>query len=421
MIRMYQTIRQVLTDYQREDIVLAQHVADPHLGYNCRPSKFDEYKAIRIDKTINGHNVRTLDVNDAFQQTIDIALEFGKDFLEQPGVDIYLNAGDGFDTYGFRTNFIENFYTKQYLRLTKADIPIVEIVGNHNFPREAGIGCHLERISFHDNIHAVYKGRYEPLTFENLNLVVHCVPSTFNQQILNAELEKARPIEGRINVGLGHWGVSSIKHYVQSAENSLVVDLDSVIRCNMHYFALGDYHKAMDLGNNIHYAGSIERLGFGEIDNKPQVNIVAFNKKTGEVLCIEPVFLHVRPMIRLEVDAKGKTIEEVNHEVVRTIQSKDLTDAIVILKIFDLKTEHRRLIDRKEIKELMQEALDYKLDIQSVDSRKEFQPTNQSMQVGIVEGFPAFAKKIPCDGSYNQEEMINEALNLLKGAFDDED
>lgn len=419
--KVFKTIKDVLKTYSREDIVIAEHVSDPHLGFNGSPSKYNEFKPLRVERQINGQNARTIDVNDAFKQTIDIALEFGKDFLEKPGVDIYLNGGDGFDKNGFKLNFIETFYTKQYLRLTKAEIPIVEIVGNHNFPSEKGQGCHLERVALHEGIRVVYRGFYEMVEFPEMNVVVHCVPSTHNQKVLDGELAKVERIDGKINIGLGHWGVTTIKHYAENQDKSLVVDLDRVIACRMDYFALADYHKPMDLGHNIHYAGSIERLGADEIDNKPQVKIVAFDKKTGECLCVEPVYLNVRPMEKYIVDCEGKTIEVINAEISKTLKTIDVTDKIIILKILKIPREMKRLLNHQEMRELTKTALAFDLDIERVDRLKNVQSSGQvSKRLGIIEGWEPFAKKIPADGSFDKDFLIRKGYQILQRVVEDE-
>lgn len=408
---MYPTIQAVLKDYDRNDIVLVEHVADSHLGYNGRPSKYNEFKPLRVEKTIGGHNVRTLDVNEAFRQTIDIALDYK--------VDIYLNAGDGFDTYGYRHNFIENFYTKQYLRLTETSIPIVEIVGNHNLPLQEGVGCHLERIGLHDDIYAVYKGKYERVAFDDLNVTVHCAPSSFTQEALDEALEQVKKEEGRINIGLGHFGVSNIEHYVQSADNSLVVDLDRLIACEMDYFALGDYHAATDLGHNIHYAGAGERLGFGEIDNKPQVKLAAFDKKTGTCICVESIYLDVRRMEKLVLDASGKTIDVINEEIIKLLSSDDFTDAILLLKILHLPVEMKQLLCHQDMATLVKDCLAFKLRIEKVDTLQDVR-SGKTTGLSVVEGFRLFADKLPKDGSFDPIRLLEEGEQLLKEVLADE-
>jgi len=405
-------MNEVLKHYKREDVVIALHVSDPHLGYNGKISKYSEFKPLQIDKEKNGWNIRTLDVNDAFKQTIDIALE--------REVDVYLNGGDGFDNYGYRLNLIENFYTNQYMRLKQAGIPIVEIVGNHNFPNAKDQGCHLERIAHHEGIYTVYKGLYEPIDLPDINMVVHCVPSTFNQDALNYSLSQVQRVEGKINVGLGHFGVTTIKHYAENAHNSLVVELSTLVDCKMDYFALADYHKPLDLGNNIEFAGSIERLGTDEIDNQPQVILSAFNKQTGERIGREYVYLNVRPMIKIELDCQGKTIERINADILRTLQQKDYTDAILILKLLKFPSEQKRLLCHPEMKELTKHTLAFRLEIDKVNVLRETRTTNAS-RTNIVDSWAPFARKIVNDGSFDSDALVQEGLEILQEVINNED
>ena len=91
------------------------HFADAHIGHSGNPSRHNEFSALRINKEVDGVNVRTLDINNAYEQIISFAID--------KNVDAVVDAGDLFDQWGYKANSISNFVQSQIKRLEKAAIP----------------------------------------------------------------------------------------------------------------------------------------------------------------------------------------------------------------------------------------------------------------------------------------------------------
>lgn len=341
-------------------------------------------------------NIRTHDVNMAFKQVIDLAI--------QHKVDLIVHAGDGLNKWGYKQPHIFNFYMDQVKRATDHEIEWVEIAGNHNFAKKAGVGNELFKLGLLNRVHTIFRGNYEKVDFPRLNVVCHGVPSTFDQRYLNEELEKVAPVDGKYNIGIFHGGVSTISHYAENADRSLVVSLDQLKRCRMDYFALGDFHKDTDFGDGIRYSGSIERLGFGEIDNRPKVYLVEVNTETKERR-ETPLHLNVRPMFDIKpLDASNMDIDAIT-DVIRTrIKETEMKDAIVRFRITNLPKHLVPVLRSKEdeIGELAKEALYFKLELKDKSELSKTIRTGSDVEFeGVIEGFRSYMKRVGSDASYD--------------------
>lgn len=388
------------------------HVADTHNGNAGNASRYNEYSALRIEKTTEkGINVRQDDIDNAFAQVIDIALRYN--------VNAVIHAGDGTDAWGYKQPYVYNSYLNQVIRLKEQGIKYLEIVGNHNLPKRSGVGCYLESLGKYPGVYTSYKGYYESIDFTEDDVVIHCVPSTFTQEILDDSLDEVHPVEGKINIGVGHFGVTSIKHYAENQESTLVTSLDKIVKCDMDYFALGDYHDATDFGNGIRYSGSILPLGFGEVNNQPRIIMVAIHKDTKERIEIDLPIIS-RPMIDLKpIDATDKTIERIKELIIERLTSQDLTDAIVRLRVNKLPKAFKSGIDTETINKLTEKTLYFKLDLK--DKTEDSSTTKTSSATpfeGILEGWNPFMDAVVDDGTFNKKEIRDLGYEYLAEALE---
>lgn len=381
------------------------HFADAHFGNEGNASKLNEFSSLRITKEINGLNVRAHDIRESFKEVIDTAIEKKVDFV--------IDSGDLFDQWGYKENSTYNFVLEQILRLNEVGIKYVGIIGNHDLPKIANKGTYSQSLNTLPNVFIAYKGFYEKIEFENEKVSFHCVPSTFRQDILDESLAEISPVDGHINIGIGHFGVTTIKHYAESAVNSLVVDLDRLIQANMHYFALGDYHKATSFGDNIYYPGSLVNLSFGELGNKPQVNYVEISPDTFNVT-VEPIFLHSREMLQLPtLDAKGMTIEEVNNALCEVLSNANIDGKIVRLRVKQISKAIKRLVDTSMVSDLTENTTYFKLEFtEVVDTISEASTGGEAFK-GVLEDWSGFVNSIENDGSFDKEEILKEGYAIL--------
>lgn len=393
------------------------HMGDSHNGYTGKTNASGEYEALPIDVMTEEHiNVREDDCNKSFAQCVDIAIEEKVDFV--------LHAGDLFDKWGYKNPNVYDAVHKEVKRLTEAGIPFVVIIGNHDLPDVRGKGVYLKTLSRIPGVHAVYQGFYEQIELEEFNTVLHCVPSTFHQSIMDESLEQVEFVPGKFNIGMAHVGVTTIKHYAESSEKTLVLELDTLVQKKLHYWALGDYHKRMTFGHNIWYSGSTERLGFGEVANAPGVLIVEMEElENGEVTVeVEEHLLNVRPMYDLPViDAKDKPIETINEEIVKRIQNCDLDGSIVRLRITQLPVELKPFIDQEKIEDMTKSTLYFKIDYKDKILRTDGVTFDTEVEIeNIRDGWSKYVEQIPSDVTFDRrrieqigDRLIEEAMNKI--------
>lgn len=394
------------------------HVADTHNGYSGNASRYNEYGALRVDKKNEFDvNIRQDDIDKAFAQVMDIAIALD--------VDAVLHAGDGTDSWGYKRAYVLKTYMNQVERLHQHNIKYLEIAGNHNLPKESATGTYLEIIGKLPDVHTVYRGIYEQVEFPEDNVIVHCVPSSFSQELMNDAFSQVMPVEDKINIGISHVGITTIPFYAENSEASLVATLDQLINCKMDYFALGDFHKVADFGHNIRYPGPIERLGFGEVNNQPQVYLVAIHKETKQVIS-KDIPLKVRPMYDLEMinfdslHVSDKTLDRVNELIIERLTSKKLTDSITRLRITNLPKEYKYGIDIDTIQELTKETLYFKLDLKNKTEKSLGTRTSSSDAKfeGVLEGWSTFMKRVEDDGTFDKDLLTTKGFERLASMYE---
>jgi DNA repair exonuclease SbcCD nuclease subunit len=217
---------------------------------------------------------------------------------------------------------------------------------------------------------------------------------------------------------MGHFGVTAIKHYAENAANSLVVDLDRLIKAKMDYFALGDYHTPTDFGQNIRYSGSIDRFGFDEMQNEPQVLLVEIDEDTKEVTVTE-LKLNVRPMIELKaIDAKDKTAEELNIAIVDRIQKANLTDKIVRLRVKNMPNHIKAAINDDKVRELTDDALYFRLEFIDKSETSKGVKSSGTRFESVEDGWMPFIASLPEDGTFDKQKLAQLGMEKIREALE---
>jgi len=256
------------------------HFADVHLGME-NYGKFDPE---------TGLNSRLGD----FLRSFDFLVAAAK----KNKVDLVLFAGDAFKTREPSPTYQKAFAEKIY-ELASADIPVVLLVGNHDFPGALG-KAHTLEIYPTLNVPKVYMVSDEVKTIQTKSgpIQIAGLPWYTKQQLLSKgdlklPLEKMREklsrrlaekvdylsskIDPKIpSILLAH---TSVEGATFGSERSVMIGSDIILplaslrHSRFNYVALGHIHKHQELSKNlprrqagppIVYAGSIERIDFGE-------------------------------------------------------------------------------------------------------------------------------------------------------------
>lgn len=311
------------------------HLADTHLGYSA-------YRKI----TDAGINQRELDVYAAFKKTVDDIIKI------QP--DIVLHAGDLFDSVR-PTNRAITTALQQFIRLSKAKIPVVIISGNHETPKLRETGNILQILDHLDHIYPIYKGQYKTLSFklDSQEVLIHAIPQCINKHIFDDNIKQLQPNPSAdLNVFVAHGAVAEIKEFSMNEFNELMIPVNHV-KDDFDYIALGHYHNYTRVYENVYYAGSTERLSFSEANNEKGYILVDFDKKSRYKFIEIPT----RPMIDVpNIDCAHHTIDEIITSIKKTLTTIEPSDKIVRIQLNNISSEVYRGIDFSEIRSLCKTA-----------------------------------------------------------------
>ena len=312
------------------------HFSDTHLGF----SDFT-----KIDPEM-GINLREADVYRAFSQVID--------YISKKPPDFIVHSGDLFDTPR-PSNRAINFALKGIGKISQKEIPLVVISGNHSTPRVKSSGSILEAFEIFDNIHPIYKSRYELKVLNNV--AFHCIPHMASEEELKNAFANIRPEpKARYNVIVSHAGVSADVQYKMGEFNELMVPFKALAeRKNFNYIALGHYHRHLSLSQNAYYSGSTERFSFREADQEKGFMDVDLDKGTFSFVPIKVREMAILPPI----ECRGRGAREIEDEV-ETLCKRGIKEKIVQITFNNVHRHQYVELNFQRLKEITAEAVHVK-------------------------------------------------------------
>lgn len=345
------------------------HVSDTHLGYSA-------YRKTTED----GVNQREMDVYNAFEQFVDYAVKI------KP--DIIIHAGDLFDSVRPNNRAI-TFSIKQILRLSKKNIPVVIISGNHDQPKLRETAHIFEIFDHIENVFAVYRARYETLDFEleEYKLTVHAVPQCNSKKEFEEELKKVKPNKNSdYNILVAHGAVSGIVSYSMNEFNEMIIPRN-LINKDFDYIALGHYHKYSKIDGNAFYPGSTENFTFSDIDRtKGFIDLEFSDKKLNQKF----VEIKVRPMIDAKpIKCSNLSAEEIMSIIKQTINEIEPDGKAFRIVLEEIPSSTYRLLDFEEIKRLSSKAIHYEIK-PNVIKEDNLETTTTSRIDTLINEFKAF-------------------------------
>ena len=290
------------------------HFSDSHLGYH------------ELDKlSPSGINLREQDAYDSFQKVIDIAIEL------QP--DLVIHSGDFFHRPS-PANRPMIFGLEQLSRLSKANIPIVVIAGNHETPKTIFTSPILKAFQTIPNVFPIFSQKYE--TFEFGELVVHGVPH-INDDILELEeMDKIQPVEGKFNIILLHTSIG--KTFMMDEYGEKLYPPERLDLLNkFDYVALGHWHnfQKVEKLDTAWYSGSTERMS--EAEAKSEKGFCLLELEKGKKVLPEFVAIPTRNWVVEEMkNCNNKSITEIETQLQKLTQREDLKDALLSIHLVDL-------------------------------------------------------------------------------------
>jgi len=326
------------------------HTADIHIGV-------ENYG--RIDNA-TGLHTRLLDFAASLSFCVDQAIA--------EKVDLFVLAGDAYKTAS-PTPTQQKFLLQNLLRLQAAGIAVIIIVGNHDHPLSFGKAHALDvyadlplngfyvfarpgkivintRNGLVQVVGIPWPSRQNLLAkntfcYKDFTKITDYISSAVTEIIaqLAAELDPAIPaiLAGHLTVSTGVFSGSEKRAVFGNDPLFLPANLGIA---PFNYVALGHLHRQQSLNTEgqvpIVYAGSIERIDFGEVRDKKGfvlVEIDTFAEGNGKFKRIANVsFRPIRTRKMLEINVYLKDNGEFfTKQILDEVKKIDITDAIVKL------------------------------------------------------------------------------------------
>jgi exonuclease SbcD len=275
------------------------HISDTHLGYRA---------LFKIDP-ITGRNQRSVDIERAYERAID-------DILERD-VDLVIHAGDVFHHTRPAWAAIRAF-VKQTRRLSERGLPMLVIAGNHDTPRLRTSGSVFSVMELAlPGVRFVTDYVQELVEYPEFELAVTAVP---HGKLADPLPPMVVPVQGVRNILVTHGLVSDLQLSKHASEPGEEMVPDYLLQSEFDFIALGDFHMHDRVRLNAWYAGSTERMGWGDYEADPGYALVEFAESEAR-----PVVTHIpietRPMKRLEpIDCADKSAREIADIVLQRVE-----------------------------------------------------------------------------------------------------
>jgi len=342
------------------------HTADIHFG-------MENYG--KIDPTTGIHS-RLLDFKKSFDTCVEYAIK--------ENVDLFVFAGDAYKT-AHPTPTQQKLLLDSFMKLYKAKIPVVIVVGNHDNPLSFGkanaldIFAHLPIDGFHvfskpsaiklitksgpvQIVGMPWPNRHNLAINANQNISSATeLTKTISDSLAHITQELANSLDQTIPAILvGHLTVSS--GIFSGSEKRAVYGQDPILLPSQlaiqpfDYVALGHLHRFQNTNPQgtipVVYAGSIDRVDFGERKEEKGFCDVTIHEKYKTTF--EHIVIPTRPFIQIDVILQ-ENIDQ-TEQIIQQIEQHKIFDSI--LKItYQLPETEKDYVDVKKIQRYCQEAM----------------------------------------------------------------
>lgn len=341
------------------------HTADIHFG-------MENYG--RIDPETGIHS-RLLDFEKALNFCIDYAIEHQ--------VDFFLFSGDAYKT-AHPSPTQQRLLLQCFLRLYKAGIPVIIIVGNHDNPLSFGKANALDIFGQLpvDGFHVIAKPKIIPLhtksglvnivgipwptrntialsdkyTFSTTTDLTEYISQHVGKLIANFAQQLDQDVPAVLG---GHLTVSS--GIFSGSEKRAIYGTDPFFLPSQlaippfDYVALGHLHRHQNLNPKGHpaivYSGSIERVDFGE--RKEEKGFCHVTIKDKAITTYKFIETPTRPFVQLEV--KLHTNSTQTEQIIAKVKEYDLTGAIVKI-VYHVPAGHKDMVDLHAVQRMLSQA-----------------------------------------------------------------
>lgn len=356
-------------------------------------------------------------------------------------VDLVLFGGDAFKDRNPSPTY-QREWGKRIMRLSRANIPTLLLVGNHDMAPAIGRAHTLEAFDTLEvpYVHVIDQPRLLlPGDLDGLPLQIMALPWLSRSRLiaaLNLSLTELRAIDeaidSRLRTILNDWfghidpslptifaAHATVEGAKYGAERSVMLGNDFLLNISLlrderlDYIALGHIHLAQDLNPGRHppiiYPGSIERVDFGEA--KDDKYFVVAEVERGQTRVHWHKLTHIRPFIELR--CRLEEADSAMEQILATLPTpQQLQDAIVRLLI-EYPAEIQPLIDEQTIRQVTANAFEFHLVRRPVLNSRTRLPDN----LLISNLTPKELLKLYLQANHSQAEEIEDLLTLADSIF----
>lgn len=329
----------------------------------------------------SGLPVRVMDFLKSLDTIIDTAIE--------EKVDLVLFAGDAYKDRSPAPTF-QREWGRRVVRLSKARIPTLLLIGNHDISPALGRANAIEEFATLEVPHVRVIDRptlLGPDDLEGLPLQIMALPWVSRSGLIahlgiraNDPGQVYEEMEKRLTELVQTWfedsdpelaTILSAHASVQGAkyggERTVMLGRDLVLPGSLvrdprlDYVALGHIHKPQNLNENAHppvvYPGSIERVDFGEVKDDKFFVIAQVSKGKTEVVWRQ--LKDIRPFVDRYVELESP--EDINAKLREALPAREQFDGAIMRLTVAYPRDWESMIDDAALREYAEAAFEFHL------------------------------------------------------------
>ena len=405
------------------------HFSDLHIGYT-RYSKGIDLET--------GLDNRIVDFLNTFDELVNYALE--------ENIDLVIFAGDAYkDRNPSQTHQKE--FAKRLLKLTKANIPVALVVGNHDMPGNKGRATALDIFPTMnvDNITVIDKLQlYELKTKSGIQIQILGMPwirkgslisrlsnikkditiEDLNKQIIQTLDNSLEKEISKINKSIpcifsGHLTVMEAK---TSTETLMSIGADYMFpaqffaRPEFEYVALGHVHKDQVLIESppVIYSGSLERVDFGEKNDIKGFYVIEIEPKKSQgnrLVSYKKVPVSARNFREYIINIPKETEFPVNI-IEEELKSNDIKDSIARITIESTR-EHYESINDPKIQSILSNAKYLVSTELKLISEKKINDVQITESLGIIDSFEKYLENFKDINDQKRKRLLDFGKEII--------
>jgi len=352
-------------------MVTILHFADAHIDM----ANYGRHDAA------SGLPMRVLDFLKSLDTIVDTAIS--------EKVDLVLFAGDAYKDRNPAPTF-QREWGRRVMRLSRAGIPTLLLVGNHDTSPTLGRAHTLDPFNTLEVPNVLVLDRpifLHPADLWGLPLQVIAIPwvsrsglmasqeiSAVNPEIVNEEIEERLTVivKNMMDVVDPELPVvltahASVQGAVYGGERTVMLGSDLVLPGSLvrdprlDYVALGHIHKSQNLNENAHppviYPGSIERVDFGEAADDKFFVIARVDHAHTEVEWRK--LKGIRPFVDRSLRLKNQ--EDVTGQLERCLPQASKLEGAIVRLVLEYPREWETLIDEVALRQYASSAFEFHL------------------------------------------------------------